>query len=57
MKLPWRQDTELESIAGIQRNVPPAVSQRMVVELTRKHLGPTWGRRRRKIEGWPRGRS
>lgn len=59
MRLPFfrrENDIDLERATGIKRNEPPAVSQKMIEELTRKQLGPSWGRKRRQIEGWPRSR-
>jgi hypothetical protein len=46
-----RNAEELEQAAGIERTVPPSHTQRDVEILTRKVLGPLWGRKRRKYEG------
>lgn len=49
-----KDDDELERAAGIERNVMRAPTQRMIREMERKILGPSWGKKRRKMEGWPK---
>jgi hypothetical protein len=45
---------QMEAATGLQASVPLAPTRRDVEVLTRKRLGPLWGRKRRKLEGWPR---
>ncbi len=45
-----RDWADLERIAGIQRTVPPSVTQKDVQNLTAKRLkGPFWSRKLRKL--------
>ena len=45
---------ELERVAGIQRTEPRAPTLRDAERLERKLLGRSWGRKRKKMEGWPK---
>ena len=45
---------ELEEMAEIRRTTPRAPTQKDVEHLERKILGRTWGKPRRKLEGWPK---
>jgi len=49
-----RDDEELEVEVRISRNVPLAPTRRDIDYLERKKLGPSWGKPRRKLRGWPR---
>jgi len=54
MRLPRpRNDDELERAANIERNVARSVSPEKIRETERRILGRSWGKKRRKMEGWP----
>ena len=45
---------ELEDQAEIRRNVLRAPTREDVERLERRILGRTWGKPRKKMEGWPK---
>lgn len=52
-----RKDQELEGKADIRRTEYGYVSHEDYDKQRRKILGPLWGKPRRKMTGWPRGRT
>lgn len=46
-KTPFDLERDLERATGLLRTEPPARTQNDVARLTRKRLGPSWGRKRR----------
>ena len=45
---------ELEQVTGIERSVPRSATRADASKLERKILGRSWGRPRKKMEGWPK---
>ena len=49
-----RDMQELERQAKIKRTEEPRPTQSMIRKMERKMLGRGWGRKREKMEGWPK---
>lgn len=48
-----RDDAELEQTARLERTERVARTRDDIDKLERERLGPSWGRRRRPMQGWP----